>query len=167
MHAKQESSFGLLRWVIFSIKIFGLSQAQFIKDGGNKNQRFLSIEEGAFLEQEDRVELETYNPEGLKAWDWKWFFGSKPLNGYSTLHLEQRKKDPNLTLRVQLVQESENRLARYLAKDGANNRTHLVVYRMMFGRVREFWMLDMGLGINVGDFEVLTEDEYEDYFFEH
>lgn len=27
-------------------------------------------------------------------------------------------------------------------------------------------MLDMGLGINMGDFEMLTEDEYEDYMLE-
>lgn len=64
------------------------------------------------------------------------------------------------------MEASENRLARYLAEDGANNRTRLVVYRRMFGRVRKLWMLDMGLGINVGDFEVLTEDEYEEYLLE-
>lgn len=32
----------------------------------------------------------------------------------------------------------------------------------MFGRVKEIWMLDMGLGPFHGDFETLLEDEYED-----
>lgn len=48
--------------------------------------------------------------------------------------MEQRKKDPNLVLNVNVVGESENRLARYLARDDAANRTRLVMYMRMFGR---------------------------------
>lgn len=51
--------------------------------------------------------------------------------------LKQRKKDPNLTLKVRVVEASENRLAQYLVEDGARNKTRLVVYRRMSSRVRE------------------------------
>lgn len=51
---------------------------------------------------------------------------------------------------------SENRLATYLAHDEAANKTSLVLFRRLFGRVKEIWMLDMGLGPCEGDFGALT-----------
>lgn len=39
-----------------------------------------------------------------------------------------------------------------LAKDGAQNRTRLVLFGRLFGRVKESWMMDMGLGLIRGDF---------------
>lgn len=71
-----------------------------------------------------------------------------------------------MTLRVKAVSASENRLARYLALDEARNRTRLVLYRRMFGRVREIWMFDMGLGFAEGDSEPISEDEYDDLMLE-
>lgn len=75
--------------------------------------------------------------------------------------LEQRKKDPNLVLKVNVVSASENRLARYLSHNGAANGTSLVLFRRVFGRVREIWMLDMGLGSCDGNFGALTEDGHD------
>lgn len=59
---------------------------------------------------------------------------------------------------MNVVGESENRLARYLAHDGANNGTRLVMYKRMFGTTKELWMLDMGLGICHENFKFLLED---------
>lgn len=75
--------------------------------------------------------------------------------------LEQRKKDPRLVLRINVVSQNENRLARWLAEDGAQNRTRMVLFRRLFGRVKELWMLDLGLGPIAGDFQVVSEEEYE------
>lgn len=72
---------------------------------------------------------------------------------------EQRKKDPRLILRVNVVVESENRLARWLAEDGAQNMTRPVLFRRLFEIVYELWMLDMGLGPIRGDFQALSENE--------
>lgn len=72
---------------------------------------------------------------------------------------EQRKKDPRLILRVNVVVESENRLARWLAEDGAQNMTRPVLFRRLFVIVYELWMLDMGLGPIRGDFQALSENE--------
>lgn len=116
---------------------------------------------GAFLEGEDMVILETDNADGVKEWeDWRWYLD--PNNRGLIQQLEQRKRDPNLEHRVNVISASENRLARYLAYDGAEKRTCLVVYRRMFGRVRQLWMLDMGIGPIEGDFGALTEDEYDE-----
>lgn len=75
--------------------------------------------------------------------------------------LEQRKKDPRLVLRVNVVIQTENQLARWLAEDGSQNRTRRL-FRRLFGRVKELWMPDMGLGPITGDFQVLSEEEYDD-----
>lgn len=66
-----------------------------------------------------------------------------------------------MRLEVRIVGASENRLARWLAHDGSINRTKVVLFRRLFGRVRELWMLDMGLGPYAGDFQVMGEAEYE------
>lgn len=50
--------------------------------------------------------------------------------------LEQRKKDPHLVLRINVVSENENRLVRWLAEDEAQNRSSLVLFRRLFGRAK-------------------------------
>lgn len=57
-----------------------------------------------------------------------------------------------MVLQLKVVGESENCLARWLAYDGAANRTRVVMYGRLFGRVKEIWMLDMGLGPIHGNF---------------
>lgn len=127
---------------------------------GNELWSFVIGLRGALFEDENLIILETDNAEGVDEWeDWKWFLD--PNHAGLIRQLEQRKKDPNLVLRVRVVSQSDNRLARWLAYDGANNRTRVVLYRRLFGRVKELWMLDMGLGPIQGNFQVVSEDEYE------
>lgn len=127
---------------------------------GNELWSFVIGLRGAFFEEENLVILETDNADAVKEWeDWRWFLD--PNHTGLIQQLEQRRRDPNLRLEVRVVSASENRLARWLAQDGAVNRTKVVLYRRLFGRVRELWMLDMGLGPNFGDFQVMGEDEYE------
>ncbi|KAK1398863.1 hypothetical protein POM88_008726 [Heracleum sosnowskyi] len=53
---------------------------------------------------------------------------------------------------------SQNRFARFLAVDGAQNRNRLIVFRRGIGRARETWRLDMGLGPLDAHFQVVEED---------
>lgn len=69
-------------------------------------------------------------------------------------------------LRVNVTGESKNRLTKWLAEDDSQNRTRLVLFRRLFGSVKELWMLDMGLGPIRGDFHALSEDEYDDIMME-
>lgn len=55
---------------------------------------------------------------------------------------------------------------RYQAYDEAEKRTRLVVFRRMFGRVRQLWILDMGLGPIEWDFGALIEEAYDDLMME-
>lgn len=41
----------------------------------------------------------------------------------------------------------------------------MLVIFVIFWRVKELWMLDLRLGTPVGDFEALSEDEYEELMF--
>lgn len=119
----------------------------------------------AFLEGDNLVILETNNPDTIKEWeDWKQYLN--PNNKGLIQQFEQRKNDLNLVLKVNVVSASENLLARYLAHNLAANRIRLVLFRRMFGRMRQIWMLDMGLGLYEGDFRALTEDEYDDLMME-
>lgn len=52
-------------------------------------------------------------------------------------------------MRKQAVVESQNKLARYLAEDGATTKIRVVRILMSFGRVRELWYLDMGMRLLV------------------
>lgn len=68
--------------------------------------------------------------EVLKEWeDWRWFIN--PNHSRVIQQLEQRKKDRNLTLKVKVVSAFENRLARYLAEDGAHHKNRLVIFRRL------------------------------------
>lgn len=120
---------------------------------------------GAFLEDEHMVELEELesdNKEAVKEWEeWKWY--SDPNHENVIQQLNQRKSDPNLTLVVRAVKESQNALARYLAHVGSQQRTRLVVICRLFVQVKELWSLDMGLGTCQGKFETMSKDEYEDW----
>ena len=114
----------------------------------------------AFLEGEEKVELESDNPEAIKEWEeWKWFHDPNHANVIQQLN--QRKSDPNLSLVVRAVEPSQNALARYLAQMGSLQRSRLVIVRRLFGEVKELWMLDMGLGTSKGNFDTMSEEEYE------
>ena len=74
--------------------------------------------------------------------------------------LNQRVSIGKLQLVKRVVVPSQNMLARYLAEDGAATKFRVVRMRRPFGRVRELWHLDMGLGFIGGNFSVVDEDEY-------
>lgn len=52
-------------------------------------------------------------------------------------------------------------MAAYLARHGAENWRQTVAIRKMFGQVREFWMLDMGLGSDEERFQIVFEEELD------
>lgn len=126
----------------------------------NKLWSFVIGPRGAFFEYKNLVILKTDNEEGVKEWEnWKWFLD--PNHAGLIRQLEQRKKDPSLVLQVRVVSEADNGLARWLAYDGAVNKTRIVLYRRLFGRVKELWMLEMGLDPIHDNFQVLSEEEYD------
>lgn len=132
---------------------------------GNKLWSLIVSLRGTFVEGENLIILETGNSDAIKEWeDWKWYLD--PNNKGLIQHFEQRNKDPNLVLKVNVVSASENLLACYLPHDGVEKRTRLMLFRRMFGRVKEIWMLDMRLGPCEGDFGAPGEDEYDDLMLE-
>lgn len=44
--------------------------------------------------------------------------------------------------------------------------TYFVIFRRLFGRVNESWMLDMSLGAFQRDFEPMSNEEYKDMIME-
>lgn len=76
-------------------------------------------------------------------------------------HLNQRKADKNFKIHVRLVDEEDNTLATYLARHEAENYKQMVAIREIFGRVRELWMQDMGLGSDEERFQVVFEEELD------
>ena len=60
--------------------------------------------------------------DALREWaDWRWFVDPRHPNVIQQLN--QRLRGPNLLLRRRAVVESRNRLARFLAEDGAATKT--------------------------------------------
>lgn len=81
---------------------------------------------------------------------WNWYnssvLGGPPEHEFVLQQLNQRKADKNFKTKIRLVDPEDNMLAAYLARFGAENWKQMVVIRDMPERVRELWMLDMGLG---------------------
>ncbi|WOH00621.1 hypothetical protein DCAR_0519990 [Daucus carota subsp. sativus] len=109
--------------------------------------------------REHNVILETEDGEAVAEWEgWKAYID--PTYEDVIRSLVKRTTDKRLKLHVSVVNESKNHLARYLAKDGALNRTLPVIMPKPFGRVREIWHLDMGLGTTEFGFDLVTEEQY-------
>ncbi|KAL8093955.1 hypothetical protein AgCh_035728 [Apium graveolens] len=106
-----------------------------------------------------KVILETEHVEAVAEWEaWSSFIDPR----YSDVirSLVKRRTDKRLKLHVSVVNESKNQLARFLAKDGALNRTLPVIMARPFGRVKEIWHRDMGLGTTDMGFDLVTEEQY-------
>lgn len=115
----------------------------------------------AYYKDYKNIILETSH--GDAYWNW---YNSSVLGGLpiyvEILHqLNQRKADKNFKNHVRLVDEEDNMLAAYLARHGAERWNRMVVIREMFGRTRELWMLDMGLGTDEEIFQVVFEEEMD------
>lgn len=105
------------------------------------------------------VILETECGEAVQEWKgWKSFVDPRHRDLIKSLN--KRVSDKRLLLEISVVDDSVNQLARYLAEDGAANRTLPVWIKQPFGRVREIWHLDMGLGTTCNGFDLVTEEEY-------
>ncbi|KAL1820697.1 hypothetical protein ACET3Z_015566 [Daucus carota] len=105
------------------------------------------------------VILETESGDAVREWqDWRRFIN--PSYSDVIKSLVKRTDDERLELEVSVVTESSNQLARYLAVDGAANRSVPVMFTRPFGRVRDLWHIDMGLGTTDFGFDLYTEEEY-------
>lgn len=96
---------------------------------------------------------------------WNWY-NSSVLGGpaeYANImqQLNQRKADKNFKTHGRLVDEEDNALSTYLARHGAEHWKQMVAIREMFGRVRELWMLYIGLGSDEERFQVVFEEELD------
>ncbi|KAK1377024.1 hypothetical protein POM88_033217 [Heracleum sosnowskyi] len=81
---------------------------------------------------------------------------------YIVRQLNTRKEDENVALDVTLINEESNRLAAYLTEHGARHWTQMVTIKGPFGRVRELWFEDMGLGPVDPLFQAIHEEDLED-----
>lgn len=103
--------------------------------------------------------LETEFGDAVREWEsWRNFID--PTHSEVIRSLVHRTEDERLNLEICVVKQSRNRLARYLAEDGALNRTMPVIFTRAFGRVRDLWHRDMGLGTTEFGFDLVTEEHY-------
>lgn len=72
--------------------------------------------------------------------------GVPPEHEFVTRQFNTRKLDENQVLMSRLIDESANALSRYVAIHGAAIYDQMVIFFQPFGRVREIWNHDMGLG---------------------
>ncbi|KAK1383286.1 hypothetical protein POM88_021021 [Heracleum sosnowskyi] len=116
----------------------------------------------AFFENYNLLELETDH--GGAYWEWKLSNrdGVRLEHQYIVRQLNTRKEDENVALDVTLINEESNRLAAYLAEHGARHWTQMVTIKGPFGRVRELWFEDMGLGPVDPLFQAIHEEDLED-----
>ncbi|WOG81936.1 hypothetical protein DCAR_0101094 [Daucus carota subsp. sativus] len=113
----------------------------------------------AFQIGEKALELESESAAAIQEWDdHRWF--TDPRHSRMVEQLNQRLSVGRIHLVKRVVVESQNMLARYLAEDGAATKFRVVRMKRPFGRVRELWHLDMGLGFIGGNFGVVNEEEY-------
>ncbi|KAK1366051.1 hypothetical protein POM88_041612 [Heracleum sosnowskyi] len=116
----------------------------------------------AFFENYNLLELETDH--GGAYWEWKLSNrdGVRLEHQYIVRQLNTRKEDENVALDVTLINEESNRLAAYLAEHGARHWTQMVTIKGPFGRVRELWFEDMGLGPVDPLFQAIHDEDLED-----
>ncbi|WOG82405.1 hypothetical protein DCAR_0101569 [Daucus carota subsp. sativus] len=82
------------------------------------------------------VELETESEKALREWDdWRWYVD--PCHNRVIQQLNQRVRDRSLVLRKKSMVESQNRLARYLAEDGAATKFRQIQIFRPFERVTD------------------------------
>lgn len=100
----------------------------------------------AYLDEYDIIELETDNVAAYWEWSNSLLNGVPPEHEFVVSQLNTRKEDDNMVLVYRPVDEDSNALARYVARHGAEHFDRMVIFANPFGRVRELWCHDMGLG---------------------
>ncbi|KAL8131728.1 hypothetical protein AgCh_007597 [Apium graveolens] len=134
---------------VVKVNVFGIFSENPLPNGNR----------GCLYVRKHKVILETEHVEAVAEWEiWSSFIDPR----YSDVirSLVKRMTDKRLKLHVSVVNESKNQLARFLAKDGALNRTLPVIMARPFGRVKEILHRDMGLGTTEMGFDLVTEDQY-------
>ena len=92
--------------------------------------------------------------------DWRWYVD--PRHNGVIQQLNQRVRDRILVLRKRVVVERQNLLVRYLAEDEAGRQQPSSGQYGSSGPL-ELWHLDMGLGFIRGNFQVIDEDEDQQF----
>lgn len=115
----------------------------------------------AYYKDYTNIVLETDHVEAYWNWYNSYVLGSPPEHEFVVQQLNQRKSDKNFKTEIRLADPEDNLLAVYLANHGAANWNRMVVIREMFGRVRELWMRDMGLGSAVERFQAVYEEDLD------
>lgn len=119
---------------------------EFINRRLNEYQALLEGCKCAYLELWEDFILECDHLDSF--WEWKnsTLEGVHPDHAHLVQQLNQRQADRNFRMEVTLCDANANALATYLAHHGAENFKNMVIIEQPFGRVRELWNLDMGLG---------------------
>lgn len=115
----------------------------------------------AYLDEHEVLELETDNVAAHWEWDNSLVNGVPPKHEFVTPQMNTRKLDENWVLSTRPIDEDSNVLARYLAMHGAANHDRMVIYSIIFGRIREIWSHDMGLGPVGGQYVPVYEEDLE------
>ncbi|KAK1379691.1 hypothetical protein POM88_021602 [Heracleum sosnowskyi] len=100
----------------------------------------------AFFLNHNLVELEFDHPGAYWEWRHSRVDGAIPEHLYVIRQLNTRRYDKNSIIDLNLVNAECNALATYLAQHGANTWDCMVEIDAPFGRVKELWYNDMGLG---------------------
>lgn len=119
---------------------------EFVNRRLNEYQALLEGCKCAYLEDWKYFVLESDHLDSF--WEWKnsTLEGVHPEHAQAVQQLNQRQADRNFSIEVTLCDANANALATYLAHHGAENYKMLVIIDQPFGRIRELWSLDMGLG---------------------
>lgn len=116
----------------------------------------------AYLNEYDVIELETDNVGAFWEWSDSMINGVPQEHEFVVRQLNTRKDDENQVLVSRPIDESANALARYVAIHGAANYDRMVIFSHTFGRVKEIWNHDMGLGPIGNQFVPVFEEELQD-----
>lgn len=116
----------------------------------------------AYLDEHEIIELETDNVGTFSEWSDSMINGVPLEHEFVTMQFNTRKLDENQVLVSRPIDESSNALARYVAIHGAANYDRIIIFAQPFGRVREIWNHDMGLGPIGNRFVPVFEEELQD-----
>ncbi|KAL1832840.1 hypothetical protein ACET3Z_002491 [Daucus carota] len=127
-----------------------------------RNNEYHAMLEGcksAFSENRQHFVLESDHLDSF--WDWRnsTIEGVHPDYAFVVQQLNQRQIDRNFHMEVTLCDPLANALAMYLADHGARHYKTMVIISQPFGRIRELWSLDMGLGPVGPPFDAVHEED--------
>lgn len=134
-----------------------------------RNNEYNAFFEGlkeAYFKKYSKLILETDHVDAF--WDWQnsTVLGGPAEHEFVLWQLNQRRADRNFMIDVRLADPEANALAAYLARHGAEHWTQMVAINEPFGRIRELWSFDMGLGRVEPRFQVILEEDLDERLLE-